>query len=480
MIRLSRKRKQNPPPLVLGGDDSRGAVVLPLGPNTPHLGIMGTTGSGKSSAIKRLALQIALRRSWGERTVIIGAIDELLPYFYCGSRTSWGWKDVLLNATDRRATATSPLAWIRRESAYLTSDAHRVARNMVTRKDEGEAGAWAGHTRNLLTWVLVRLVEMKATNAELISLLTQPQRDSDLRALCEGTPAASHWAPGNERAHGGAMFVLSEYMAPFATLDPQAGVDSFKFRDWLTDPQYAGSWLWLGVPEDQLELMRSLIAAMAAEIMAATLTLQASRTRRIYVLGDEYAALGLIPSTESLLARGRNYGLQAILGFQLLPQLEKIYGHEGARVLLGNCRTTVVMAQSEINTARYCADLIGREQIVREIESESRSRTTGSEGGKGTQIGSSRSEQYATEHVVTPEDLLALPERYAYVRRAGRSRVALVRVPLVNQLPRIAKTFVPTLDAPQREKAALGARNAWPKPGPDSAADGGGRALDDF
>lgn len=97
--------------------------------------------------------------------------------------------------------------------------------------------------------------------------------------------------------------------------------------------------------------------------------------RPIWILVDEAGSIGAIPQLEEVLARGRSRGIQVTLICQSYFQLEKTYGHDGARIILDCCKTTIVLSCSNTETAKMLSEWCGE---YRETKISNTTRNNGS------------------------------------------------------------------------------------------------------
>ena len=83
----------------------------------------------------------------------------------------------------------------------------------------------------------------------------------------------------------------------------------------------AKGWLFFNFRDDQLENLKPIIAAMADIISKTILSMEESKTRKFWMIIDEFASLGRIGSILDFLTKARKNGGRAILGLQTVSQL---------------------------------------------------------------------------------------------------------------------------------------------------------------
>ena len=117
---------------------------------------------------------------------------------------------------------------------------------------------------------------------------------------------------------------------------------------------------------------------------------------------------------ETLVTRGRKHGLAAILGFQSIAQLRRIYGHEQAAVLASMPSTKLLLRVDEPETATFIARQIGERETLRD------------------EIGISTAERgHRTEPVVMASEIQRLPRLEGYLCIAGLDRARVKVTPCV-------------------------------------------------
>ena len=388
-----------------------GHVRLAPGLEPYHLLVTGSPGSGKSSVIE--GLLHTLRRR-GDRAIVFDLGGETWAAFARGG-------DRLLNPLDARSAAWSPFAEMRNGH-----DAARLARALVP-AGHGEGQEWHHYAQTLLTAVLERLwTRGERTNGRLLDLLLRAP-DGDLRTLTAGTSAARFFAPGAERMAASVRAILGSYLPALGTLNPQSGGGAFGCGSWVQAGEGSG-WLFLTVRDDTFALLRPLVSSWIDLLIGEALAQRPDPGRRLWFILDEFDSLGAIPSLLDALTKGRKYGLSLVAGLQSVAQLERRYGHDGARVILACFATKVFLRSSDVATAEYASRQLGeRECLVTEISR-----------GRG---GRSRARRLQRESLVLAGEIAGLADRRGWIQRPGPVRPARVRV----RPPRRAATEEPFL-----------------------------------
>ena len=399
-----------------------GGVPLPAAFEPQHLLIAGAPGSGKSVAI---TTALDALRERGDRVVVAdsGGIYTA-QYFHQG--------DVILNPLDQRAVVWSPLA----EMASLW-DAERLARSIVPGAT-GELAEWRDHAQVLLRVILEHVWEQDGTNDDILRLACNATMD-ELRETLAGTTAEPLCAAGNEKMFGSIRGTLTTQVGPFRYLHADAGRNAFSLRRWA---ESGSGWALWNYCDDQLNLIRPLLAAMLDTIAVGILSLPPSDERRIWLALDELASLGRIGSLEAFLTKARKAGGCAIVGLQSLAQLKTLYGVFETQTLLTCFASWLMLRTPDPETADYLSKVLGDREIRRVV---------GSGGVSDTGTHDGWQEHVAPNRLVLASELQNLPTLCGYLALPGDIPIAPIKLALPERGVPIAHSFVPrTLDQPAR------------------------------
>ncbi len=422
---------------------------MPSGIETQHLLLEGSTGTGKSTALKAV---VPLIRQRGDRAVIVDPAGEMMcRYFQAG--------DVILNPLDARSVAWSPFA-----EMGQPSDADRLAKSMIPDIDGGgDSQQWQLYSQNLVSAVLQKLWEGgQATNADLVHALTI-LKSEDLEPIVSGTMAQTLFDTGAARMLSSVRGIIGSYLPAYRFLPPDAGGQSWSIRRWIEGGQ---GWLWIPVRADLGAALRPLVAGWLGEIVSSVLSLRPDRDRRLWLVLDELAALGRVQSLADALTQGRKFGLCSIGGLQTVAQLRGAYGPHGAQTLLSCFSSQLILRAADPETAGWCSQALGQKQIKRTVESSGA-------GAGGSHSG--ESEQVTIEPLVLPSEISTLPDLQGYLKFAGDWPVARVTIPIPEETPEVCPPFVPVGGAPAATQTpvpatpAAHADAAPAEPDPDAA-----------
>lgn len=159
-----------------------------------------------------------------------------------------------------------------------------------------------------------------------------------------------------------------------------------------------GATVYLGAPAEDAERCRPLFTALVGSLLRrATAKARAQGgvlAPRLLLCLDEVYNFARIPRLASYVSTGPGQGIQALLCFHDLAQLENAYGHDQARTVWNNCRARLLLpGQGDLRTLDHFSHAIGNETVVYE------SRSWGSRGG------SSSSEARTSKPLASPDAL---------------------------------------------------------------------------
>jgi type IV secretory pathway TraG/TraD family ATPase VirD4 len=368
-------------------------LPVPSGDEVKHFKLIGTTGTGKSTAIREL-IAAALHR--GDRAVIADPDAAYLARFYAPNRG-----DVVLNPFDARS-----LKWDLFAEIHNPYDFEQLARSLLP-DGAGEDRMWHQYAQTFLTAVMRQAHQSGIRDSgELYRLLTAAPLE-ELRLLLEGTPAQPFLAPGNDRMFGSTRSVTTSAVASllYITRQPSA---LFSIRRWIQEGRGV---LFLPYQADQIAALRAVIATWMRIAIFETMTLPEADARLWFVV-DELDALGPIDGLKDALPRIRKFGGRCVLGFQSIAQVAVTYGRGEADIIVENCGNTLILrcsASEGGGTARFASKLIGEREIIR----KNISRSQHPDRWFATET---TSEQHVTESAVLASEIEQLPDLQGYLK----------------------------------------------------------------
>jgi type IV secretory pathway TraG/TraD family ATPase VirD4 len=384
------------------GELTLAGVGVSPGDETKHFKLIGTTGTGKSTAIRELLTGILAR---GDRVIIADPDGGYLKRFYDAKAG-----DVILNPFDDRSKRWDLFGEI--DKAY---DVEQLARSLIPDQD-GADKTWRAYARIFVSAVTRQLWELGAKDRQYRDVrelyrLTSTAETEELRILVRNTPAQPFLESGNERMFGSIRSVASANVAALEHVAEQSSMP-LSVRQWVRGGR--GRALFLPYTAMQISALRSVISAWMRLAIFEAMNV-GEGDQRLWFIVDELDALGAIDGLKDALARLRKFGGRCVLGFQSIAHVSSTYGQGEAQTIVENCGNTLILRCSGSEgggTSRFASRLIGDREIVRIHESRSR-------GAKDWRSSVTRSEHHATEAAVLASEIEQLPDLQGYLKLAS-------------------------------------------------------------
>jgi type IV secretory pathway TraG/TraD family ATPase VirD4 len=377
-----------------------------------HFKLIGTTGTGKSTAIREL-LAGALGR--GDRAVVTDPDGGYLERFHDPGRG-----DVILNPFEPRSVQWDPFAEIRERY-----DAEQLASSLIPSTEDASGREWRGYARTFLAALVRRCHETGRRNAAELWRLIAMAPSAELRALVAGTPAQPFLEPENARMFGSIRSVAGSAAAALEHVQAQRA-RAFSVRDWIESGRGA---LFLPYQASQIAALRTIIATWVRLAIFEIMCHEAAQ-RRLWLIVDELDALGAIDGLKDALARLRKFGGRCVLGFQSVAQVSSTYGAAEAQTLVENCGNSLILrcsASEHGGTSQFASRLIGERELERRSTSRGRD-GSGFPGGRGWRRSMNVTPQRVTESAVLASQIEQLPDLTGYLKMASSPAWLRVRL----------------------------------------------------
>ena len=379
-----------------------------------HFKLIGTTGTGKSTAIAEL-IGGALER--GDRALITDPDGTYRARFFDRYRG-----DVLLNPFDPSSVRWDPFAEI-----HELYDVEQLASGLIPDSDDPSGREWRGYARTFFVAIARHCHQRNCREVSQLWRLLAIAPNRELRALVAGTPAQPFLEPDNARMLGSIRSVAASAAAALATIQVQRG-PAFSVREWVRSGRGV---LFIPYRAGQIAALHSIIAAWVRLAIFEAMSCPEADQRLWFVM-DELDALGAIDGLKDALARLRKFGGRCVLGLQSIAQVSSCYGAGNAQTIVENCGNTLILRCSgseQGGTAQFAARLIGDREVARHQITRGHDRE-GPFSARGGRRSSNFSVQHLTEAAVMPSELEQLPDLHGFLKTASSrawQRVKLVR-----------------------------------------------------
>jgi type IV secretory pathway TraG/TraD family ATPase VirD4 len=380
---------------------------------TKHFKLIGTTGTGKSTAIREL-LAGALER--GDRAIIADPDGGYMRRFANASRG-----DIVLNPFDPASPRWDLFGEI--NNAY---DVDQLARSLLPDQG-GPDRSWIGYARTFFGSVARQAHEAGVTDIREFYRLLVVADAKELRDFVAGTPAQPFLEEHNSRMFDSIRSVTSSAVAALEYIAQQT-TQPLSIRRWVREghpteprtdelaPQGAetGGVLFMPYKAGQIAALRGTISAWMRLAIFEAMS-QPEGDQRLWFVVDELDALGQIDGLKDALARLRKFGGRCVLGFQSIAQVSSTYGSGDAQTIVENCGNTLILRCSGSDhggTANFVSRLIGQREVLRTNRSRSRRPT---EFLSSTTL----SEHVGIEPAVMDSQIEQLPDLAGYLKFAS-------------------------------------------------------------
>lgn len=406
-------------------------LYMPPESEMRHFLFLGSTGAGKTAAVRGLLRSVQERSQYTkERVLMLDPDGAYLSRFYNPKRG-----DKILNPFDARA-----MKWALFKEISEPWDIENIA-NALVPDPGGESGQWADKARLVVSSALQYLSKIPDAESrdlyEVCCLSTVPE----LREILSKTSAARFFEEGNEKTLLSILTTVTKALAPFQYVERG---DNFSMSEWIREGK---GWLFLPYNDGQIAALQAIYRTWMRVAISATMSLPEA-DHRLWLVIDEFDALGKIPGLKDALTRIRRFGGRVLLGTQTSALIEELYGKGFGKAITENCLNQFILRCSNSEnggTAKFASDLIGEHHIRRTLNSSSTSSgsgssSSGSSSNQGTSF--SQTEQEATEAAVSPTDISRLQDLTGYLKFATEPDWQMISYEH-DGLPIIAAPFEP-------------------------------------
>lgn len=338
-----------------------GQVRVPRRIETRHFAFLGTTGSGKTTALRQMLDGIERR---GEAALVYDTSGEFIAHYYNPARG-----DIILNPFDARCAFWTPF-----DEISHPADADRIARQLVSETSSQDDDVWLETSRILVANMIRSLWAEKNCSLEALLEALQVKDKEQLKEWLGHTSSARTFANDADRATGSVLFMLAKAanLIQFLKVEDE-GEDRFAFRDFiakLDECEGAKPWIFVPRKEDYFEASKPLMACWLECAASAVLGLSPSPDRRIWFVLDELADLPRVENLARLLPEGRKFGAAIVLTFQALGQMRNRYGANIAEAMLACCNTKLFLQTVDQETRKWASETIGQCEVELRIATD--------------------------------------------------------------------------------------------------------------
>lgn len=384
--------------------------------------ITGAPGGGKTVVIKHLLQQILQA---GDRCIVLDSAKGDFTQSLLGlPRTG------LLAPWDKRS-----MAWAAAEDYRNRTDARELAAAFIP-AGEGEGAVWSNGARQILAGMIRECQVQKPTAWTFadVAALIKPLADIEnggyevFRApIIKHIPeSALILAPELNRTVLSYLANVGSYLTPITELADAWSKDghgskptSISMEKWIRGQYKNGPrTLVFQLSARYRQISQGYLQAMITAIvrLAADPSLADSKTRRIWLILDEFPQAGKIEQFEKFFEVGRSKGFRVVLCAQDMAQLVEPYGTNKIEAWESMVGTRIMTRIGSEDAQKDLSGLCGKRTI--ECWTTTTSTTPGLLGGAISQT-SSGYQLYPGEPVVKPHEFSTLLGRLKHGGRPG-------------------------------------------------------------
>ena len=388
---------------------------------TRHVLIEGSTGGGKSQAIKTL-MATALER--GDSVFVIDENCDMYNAFK--DRAGTATRFDLLNGHD--------LGWWPVNEIERETDWELLAQSIYG-DGHGSGEEWTIMAKSLFSAIMAgyqkacveedRPFSMK----EAFMLLTAAPPE-EIAPFIEGTTAAT--LGDDEKGLRNIRLSNLKALKFMQYLPEERG--AFSIRQWMRDamssPDQVG--LFVTYSEAEIETLKTKLSA-TVELAVKTAISVGENGKRVWLIIDELSGLGEIASLPNATAKLRKSGVRVVVGLQGYSQIEALYGRERAKSIVNNLSNKMYFATEEPDTAERQSRTLGEQTVLVRTENEGRSTKGNGWETKGKSRNWNMDEKQ--QPVVRASAFMSLPPLQAFVKMQGTSKVIKTKVAVYGGRP---------------------------------------------
>jgi type IV conjugative transfer system coupling protein TraD len=436
-------------PYVLAG------VPYPYRLEQSHAMFIGTTGAGKTTALRKLVKQVRAR---GHNCVIFDLTGAFIEAFYKPET------DTILNPMDERCPP-----WTIFSDCTNYADFTTAAGALIPGEGGNAEPFWSMAARTLFVEMCLKLQKTGETTNGAIAHHLMHAELKDVNKMLEGTVADPLTSPEAARMAQSirAVFNTNGQVLRFLPDPKDSPLPPFSINGWMRGKQ-PGSILFISSSHSDLSMNRSLLTLWMDLAVNALMKMPRTRDLRTWFLFDEVHALHRLPAIDSGLQTARGFGGAFVLGIHSFEKLAETYGQSGAINLGSLARTKLILATADMETARVCSDWIGNREVRQMDEAYSY-------GYNNTRDASTLTARQAVEPLVIPDDITNLPALHGFIKYPDgfpAARIKLqwedypqVAMPFLRKSEMKLATYTPRSVAVPPASAGEGGTETAPDPG---------------
>ena len=360
-----------------------------------HIGIGGSTGTGKSVLFESL-----LRQAQEDPETIALVVDYGGLYYEKFGRP----QDRILSSFDKRAAF-----WDFWSEPILTA---KLAEALIEESSSSENDFFTMASRNLFIDLLARNSSLQGLWADITSPFEL------IKEKLVGSISLSNFSSDNQAA--GVLTSMQNYLSSMKYLNhwnPQGS--PFSIVNWVANS--LDGWTYIVVGEEEKPLLKPWMRLWTDLAIAGALRRAVKQKhKRLIIFADELPALGYLPSLPLAITNGRKFGISCVMGWQSVHQIIDVFNKQASSIL--SCtRTRFDFNPEDEKSAEAAAKHCGRIESYELNESDQFSE-------KGNQ---SESQSYSekNKYLIDPTEFTSLDKHECILKMPVFDPVKLLILP---------------------------------------------------
>lgn len=379
-------------------------ILFPTQYHCQHIFVSGGSGTGKTIFLTRSYLDIK-KENPNARFIVHDTKGDWTQKYYDSST------DFIFNFSDTRSVNYNIFSSIK-----TINDLRAIVSTIIPRSESDKSDPiWIDSARGILEACLLYCMKYdKKQNIEVKKLIEMnPALLAKNLEGVQGAEIGRSFLIGSETQVGNFMSNFRSKCLFFTSLPKNSGED-LKIEEWLECKGNSTIFLLNDTKNKDLNAIR--IAVFVDAIVKAHLSLNESYERKIYYFLDEMGSLNKIPSVISGLTLGRSFGASFWIGIQEVARLNAIYGKDLTSTIVNNAGTKIILRGQDVETQKFCSDMIGDTKF----KTTSISNSTGTEAGSAKE-GSSFNQTEKTEKLILPSEIGLMPNNAYYYKTVNHN-----------------------------------------------------------
>lgn len=362
---------------------------LPRAIEPSHILIMGDTGTGKSTLIRNILMQIEER---GETAIVYDPALDYTPEFYASERG-----DAILNPLDARMPYWSPGEELKHDAEALT-----LAASLFPDRHNENPFFVEGPRK-----IFAHLLTFRPSPQELSYWMCH---EEEIDRRVRGTEYAAMIDRQAPAQRSGVLASLNMIADTLKLLPSEKETTTrWSAAEWS---KHRRGWLFLtSTPETRKRLI-PLTSLWLDTLVLRLMNQGQANNQRVWFVLDELASLQRLPQLHTAITENRKSNNPVVLGFQGRSQLETRYGHE-AEAMLSQPATKIFLRTSEPHAAEWISKTIGEVEIERLAESRSSGRAGQQRNSKSFSL------ERRVEPLVMASEITGLADLHGYLKKGN-------------------------------------------------------------